>query len=58
MSKAFGGVSKLAERAEPNLNMLYRTLSAKENGELKSLLALREAMRTRLTIRSRRKHVA
>ena len=35
MSKAFGGVSNLAERAELNLNMLYRTVLAKSNRETK-----------------------
>jgi DNA-binding phage protein len=35
LSKAFGGVSNLAERAELNLNMLYRTVLAKSNRETK-----------------------
>ena len=36
MSNAFGGVPKLAEQAELNVNTLYRTLSSKGNPELKS----------------------
>jgi hypothetical protein len=31
MSKAFGGVSKLAEEAELNVNTLYRTLSEEQS---------------------------
>ena len=58
MSKAFGGMSKLAEKAELNVNTLYRTLSAKGNPELKSLRALLEAMGMQLTVRPLRKRVA
>ena len=58
MSKAFGGVSKVAERAKLNVNTLYRTLSAKGNPELKSLRALLRAMGMQLTIRPLRKRVA
>jgi DNA-binding phage protein len=54
MSKAFGGVPKLAEEAELNVNTLYRTLSSKGNPELKSL----RAMGMQLTVRPLRKRVA
>ena len=58
MSKAFGGVSSLAEKAELNVNSLYRTLSPKGNPELKSLRALLRAMGMQLTVRPLRKRVA
>lgn len=58
MSKAFGGMSKLAEKAELNVNTLYRTLSAKGNPELKSLRALLGAMGMQLIVRPLRKRVA
>ena len=58
MSKAFGGVPKLAEEAELNANTLYRTLSPKGNPELKSLKALLRAMGMQLTVRPLRKRVA
>jgi DNA-binding phage protein len=35
MSKALGGVSKLAEKAELNINAFYRTRSTQGNPELK-----------------------
>jgi DNA-binding phage protein len=35
MAKAFGGVQKLAGKANLNANTLYRTLSPKGNPELK-----------------------
>jgi len=58
MSKALGGVPKLAEEAELNVNTLYRTLSPKGNPELKSLRALLRAMGMQLTVRPVRKRVA
>jgi probable addiction module antidote protein len=58
MSKAFGGVSKLAEEAHLNVNTLYRTLSPKGNPELKSLRALLRVMGMQLTVRPLRKRVA
>jgi probable addiction module antidote protein len=58
MSKAFGGMSKLAQKAKLNVNTLYRTLSAKGNPELKSLRALLGAMGMQLTVRPLRKRVA
>jgi probable addiction module antidote protein len=57
MSKAFGGVQKLAEEAELNANTLYRTLSPEGNPELKSLKALLRAMGMQLTVRPLRKRV-
>jgi DNA-binding phage protein len=51
-------MSKLAEKAELNVNTLYRTLSEKGNPELKSLRALLGAMGMQLTVRPLRKHVA
>ncbi len=58
MAKALGGVPKLAEEAELNVNTLYRTLSPKGNPELKSLRALLRAMGMQLTVRPLRKRVA
>lgn len=58
MSKAFGGVTKLAEQADLNANTLYRTLSSKGNPELKSLRALLRAMGMQLTVRPLRKRAA
>ena len=58
MSKAFGGVPKLAEEAELNVNTLYRTLSPKGNPELKSLRSVLRAMGMQLTVRPLRKRVA
>ena len=57
MSKAFGGVPKLAEKAKLNVNTLYRTLSPKGNPELKSLRALLRAMGMQLTVRPVRERV-
>jgi probable addiction module antidote protein len=58
MSKAFGGVQKLAGKARLNANTLYRTLSPKGNPELKSLRAVLRAMGMQLTVRPLRKRVA
>ena len=57
MSKAFGGVPKLAEEAELNVNTLYRTLSPKGNPELKSLRSLLRAMGMQLAVRPLRKRM-
>jgi probable addiction module antidote protein len=51
LSKAYGGVSKLAKEAELNATTLYRTLSPKGNPELKSLTALLRALGMQLTVR-------
>jgi probable addiction module antidote protein len=58
VSKAFGGVQKLADHAKLNANTLYRTLSPKGNPELKSLRAVLKAMGMQLTVRPLRKRVA
>ncbi len=58
MAKAFGGVPKLAQETELNVNTLYRTLSPKGNPELKSLRALLRAMGMQLSVRPLRKRVA
>ena len=51
LSKAFGGIQKLAEDAELNATTLYRTLSSKGNPALKSLTALLRAMGLQLAVR-------
>lgn len=50
MAEAFGGVPKLAARAQLNATTLYRTLSAKGNPELRSMTALLGAMGMRLAV--------
>lgn len=50
MAEAFGGVPKLAARAQLNATTLYRTLSSKGNPELKSMTALLGAMGMRLAV--------
>jgi len=51
-TKAFGGVSKIAEAAQLNPTQLYRTLSPEGNPELRSLTAILKAMGMRLTVES------
>ena len=51
MTKAFGGVPKVAERAGLNRTQLHRTLSAQGNPEVRSLMAVLETMGLRLGIR-------
>lgn len=50
MSKAFGGVKTIAEKAHLNSTQLYRTLSAGGNPELRSFTALLKAMGMRLAV--------
>lgn len=50
ISEAFGGVSRLAKKAELNATALYRTLSLKGNPELKTLVALLKTMGMRLAV--------
>ncbi len=50
MTKAFGGVKAVAERAELNPTQLYRTLSAEGNPTLSSLRAVLQAMGLRLRV--------
>jgi probable addiction module antidote protein len=51
LSRAFGGVPKLAQEAELNATTLYRTLSPQGNPELKSLTALLRALGMQLAVR-------
>jgi probable addiction module antidote protein len=50
MTKAFGGVQDVAEKANLNPTQLYRTLSAEGNPELRSLSAILRAMGLRLAV--------
>lgn len=50
MTKAFGGVQSVAEKANLNPTQLYRTLSQEGNPELKSLAAILKAMGLRLAV--------
>jgi probable addiction module antidote protein len=50
MTKAFGGVQGVAEKASLNANQLYRTLSEEGNPELRSLTAILKAMGLRLAV--------
>ncbi len=50
MSKAFGGVAAVADKAELNVTQLYRTLSEQGNPELRSLSAILKAMGLRLAV--------
>jgi probable addiction module antidote protein len=53
LSKAFGGVAEIANRAELNTKSLYRALSARGNPEMKTLVAILKAMGMRLSIKPR-----
>ncbi len=50
MTKAFGGVSEIAEKAQLNGTHIYRTLSAKGNPEIRNLMAILKAMGLRLAV--------
>jgi len=50
LTKAFGGVQTVAERANLNPTQLYRTLSSEGNPELRSLAAILKAMGLRLAV--------
>jgi probable addiction module antidote protein len=50
MSKAFGGVQTVAEKADLNPTQLYRTLSEQGNPELRSLSAILKVMGLRLAV--------
>jgi len=50
LTKAFGGVQAVAERAEVNPTQLYRTLSAEGNPSLSTLTAVLKAVGLRLAI--------
>jgi len=51
VAEAFGGVSKLADKAKLNATTLYRTLSPKGNPELRSMNSMLNAMGLRLAVR-------
>jgi probable addiction module antidote protein len=51
MAKAFGGVTKVAEKAELNPTQMYRTLSAEGNPSLSSFTAILRAMGMRLAVK-------
>src|ERR1039457_2210614 len=50
MTKAFGGVQSVAEKANLNPTQLYRTLSEEGNPALSSLAAILKAMGLRLAV--------
>jgi probable addiction module antidote protein len=50
MAKSFGGVQRIAEKANLNPTQLYRTLSEDGNPELASLAAILKAMGLRLAV--------
>ncbi|HEX8711677.1 MAG TPA: addiction module antidote protein [Terracidiphilus sp.] len=50
LAKAFGGVQKIAEKAQLNPTQLYRTLSAEGNPGLRSLAAILKAVGLRLAV--------
>lgn len=52
ITKAFGGIPKVAEKANINGTHLYRALSAKGNPEIRSLSAILKTMGLRLSISS------
>jgi probable addiction module antidote protein len=58
MTKAFGGMSQVAEKAQINSTHLYRTLSAKGNPEIRSLSAILGTMGLRLAVQPIQHHVA
>lgn len=51
MTKAFGGVQAVAEKAELNATQLYRTLSMEGNPTLTSLLAVLKAIGLQIAVR-------
>ena len=53
MTKAFGGVQAVAEKARLNPTQLYRTLSLEGNPALASLSAILKAMDMRLAVTHR-----
>jgi probable addiction module antidote protein len=50
MTKAFGGMQSVAEKANLNPTQLYRTLSETGNPELRSLTAILKPMGLRLAV--------
>jgi probable addiction module antidote protein len=51
MAKAFGGVQKVAEKAELNPTQIYRTLSAGGNPSLNNFTAILKALGMRLAVK-------
>ena len=51
LTRAFGGVQGVAEKANLNPTQLYRTLSEQGNPELSSLVAVLKAMGLRLAVK-------
>ncbi|MGJ8513723.1 hypothetical protein R84981_000539 [Carnimonas sp. R-84981] len=51
MTKAFGGVAEIAERANLNRSQLYRTLSEQGNPEIRTLSAILKSMGLRLAVK-------
>jgi probable addiction module antidote protein len=51
MTKAFGGVSAIATKAQLNQNQLYRTLSEEGNPALSTLAAVLKAMGMHLAVK-------
>ncbi len=51
LSKAFGGLGKIATRADLNAKSLYRTLSAQGNPEMRTLVAILKTMGMRLSVK-------
>ena len=54
MAQARGGVRAIAKETELNATQLYRTLSPKGNPELRSLLAVLQALGLRLAVQPAR----
>lgn len=50
VAKAYGGVQAVAETARLNPNSLYKTLSPKGNPELRSFMAILDAMGMKISI--------
>jgi probable addiction module antidote protein len=51
LSKAFGGVTQVAEGADLNPTQLYRALSPEGNPELRSLIAILRVMDLQLSVK-------
>ncbi|MDR0576897.1 MAG: addiction module antidote protein [Candidatus Accumulibacter sp.] len=56
MTKAFGGASKVAEKAQVNGTHIYRTLSKNGNPEIGNLSAILKAMGLRLAVQPLQQH--
>lgn len=50
MTKGFGGVAQVAQKAQLNGSHIYRALSAKGNPEIRSLSAILKTMGLRLAV--------